>query len=243
MNNFMKNNQQIFKGWVGAVGMICLLALSLSSCIKNNNNDTTDTTPAALISVINLSPDSQSLDFYLDNNKANTYPIPFASGLDYIRAYTGVRTSTFVAAGTQTKIKSDTMTLAANKAYSLFLGNLVAKPDYVLLKDTLDQPAAGMAKVRFVHMGSDAPAVDFAIKGGNVLATSKAYKGFSGFKSVTGETKYTFEIRQAGTATVLASLSDVTLHAGYIYTIWLQGLTAATDQTKLAANIQLNAYY
>jgi hypothetical protein len=241
---FMKNLQQITKSRAGVIGMIGLLALSLSSCLKNNNNDNYyDTTPVAGISVINVSPDSQPLDFYLDNNKANTTPIPYGDGLDYTRAYTGKRNATFYLTGTQTKIKTDTMTLRANRYYTLFLANLVSKPDYVLLRDTLTQPAAGKAGIRFVNLGSDAPAVDLAIKGGAVLVSNKAYKSFSTFVPVAGGTKYTLEIRQAGTAAVLATSTEVTLQSGSLYTVWLQGLTGKTDNTTFKAKIQLNAYY
>ena len=239
---YMKNVQQILKSRAGIVGMIGLLALSFSSCIKNKNNEA-DTTPVALMSVINLSPGSQPLDFYLDNNKANTSAFGFADGLDYIRAYTGKRTATFYVSATQTKLKSDTMTLGANKAYTLFLANLPATPEFVLLRDTLTQPAADKAGIRFINLSPNAPAVDFAIKGGAVLATNRSFKGYTIFVPVAGNTKITLEIRQAGTTTVLASLSDITPKTGSLYTIWLQGLSGATDQTKLAANIQLNAYY
>lgn len=241
----MKNLQQSTKRRAGIIGMIGLLAVSLSSCLKNSNSDSSyDTTPVAGISVINASPDSQPLDFYLDNNKVNLSPIPFGDGLDYSRAYTGKRTATFYLTGTQTKIKSDTMTLSANRYYSLFLANVVSKPDYVFLRDTLAQPAAGMAGVRFINLGSDAPAADLAIKGGAVIVANKAYKGYSKFTPVNGNTLYTLEIRQAGTSTVLATTTPVNLKGGSLYTIWLQGLTTgSTDATKLAAKIQLNAYY
>ena len=242
---FMKNVQQFTKSRAGIIGMIGLLALSLSSCLKNDRNSdgSYDTTPVAGISVINTSPDSQPLDFYLDNNRANTTPIPYGDGLDYIRAYTGKRTAIFYLAGTQTKVKSDTMTLNANRYYTLFLANLVSKPDYVLLRDTLNQPASGKAGIRFINLGPDAPAADLAVKGGAVLVSNKAYKGFSTFVPVTGGTKYTLEIRQAGTSTVLATTTEVTLQNGSLYTVWLQGLTGKTGDAAFKAKIQLNAYY
>ncbi len=223
------------------IGMMCLLTAALSSCMKNHD-DYVDV-PFGLVSVINTSPDAQSQDFYLDNNRANNSPISYGHGLDYIKAYTGKRTASFFNSATQQKTKSDTLTVRANNYYSVYLSNLASKPDVIILTDTIRQPAAGMATIRLVNLSPDAPAVDLAIKGGAVLATNKAYKAYSGFVPVTGNTKYTLEVRQAGTTTVLASLTDVNIYSASVYTVWLQGLSAATDQTKLTAGLQQNVYF
>lgn len=243
MKNFMKNFQQISKRRAGIIGMICLLALSLSSCLKSHNDDVV-LPPAALISVINASPDSQPLDFYLDQNMANNYPIKYGNGLDYIRAYTGKRTAAFYVAGTQQKYASADIKVAADSTYSLFLSNVASKPDILLTRDTLTQPTSGMATVRFINLSADAPAADLAVTGGAVLVANKAYQSVSKFVPIAGGSKYTLEIRQAGTTTVLATLTDVSLRSGSVYTVWLQGIAASTTApTKLAGNIQLNAFY
>ena len=236
----MKKFQQILKRRVGIIGMICLLAVLLSSCLKDNNNYVIQ--PAALVTVINASPDSQPLDFFMNQNKVNSFPIAYSNGLDYFRAYPGSRTANFYVAGTQQKVISDTITLQVNKYYSIFLSNHVSKPDVVFLTDSITTPAAGMASIRFVNLSPDAPAVDLGIQGGAVLISNKSYKGFSLFVPVQGDNTYTLEIRQAGTSTVLASIANKTLHSGAVYTVWLQGFATATDQTKLAAQIQTNAF-
>lgn len=238
----MKKIQQLSKGRAGIIGMVCLLAVLFSSCLKSHDDDVINQ-PAGLVSVINASPGSQSVDFYFNQNLVNTYPINYGNGIDYFRAYTGKRTATFNLAGTAQNVKSDTLTVQADKLYSIFLANVPGTPELVVLKDSIARPAAGMATIRFVNLGPDAPAADLAIKGGAVLASNKSYKGFSGFVPVQGNSTYTLEIRQTGTSTVLASLTGVTLNSGSVYTVWLQGLSAATDNTKLSANIQTNAYY
>lgn len=224
------------------IGIVCLLTGLLSSCLKDKNNYV-ELPPAALITVINASPDSQPLDFYLDRNLANPAPIRYGHILDYTRAYTGARVASFYVAGTQQKIAADTINLDANNYYSLFLSNSANTPDITLLKDTLSKPAAGMATIRFVNLSSNTPAVDLDIQGGSVLATNKTYKSYSAFMPVEGNKSMTFEVKQTGTNTVLVSLSNISLQTGSIYTIWLHGLSGATDQTKLALDIQRNAYY
>jgi hypothetical protein len=243
----MKNVQQILKRRAGIIGMMCLLAAVFTSCIKDRNDyyavDPNNGAPAALVSVINASTDSPPLDFFLDNNQASNFPLRYGQTLDYIRAYTGKRYANFYNDNTGKKAFTDTITLKANVYYSLYVSNLIAKPDVMLLTDTVTKPASGMATIRLVNVGPDAPAVDLGIKGGAVLAANKAYKGFSSFVPVAANTAYTLEVRRAGTSTVLVSLSNITLRNGSVYTVWLHGLTAATDQTKLSMDIQNNVYY
>jgi hypothetical protein len=244
--------QQNTRTRAGIFVSICFLTVILYSCTKDrygygyNNlayNNAPNNTPVALISVIDASPDAGNLDFYLDQNRANGYPLSFGNGLAYLQAYTGKRTAAFYKSGTNTLVKSDTITLKANNYYSLYLANYAAKPDYLFLTDTIAQPAAKMANVRFVDVSTDAPAVDLGIKGGALITTNKNYKGYSSFISIKADTTYTFEVRPKGTSNVLVSQSNVVIRSGSIYTIWLYGLAAATDNTRISLGIQRNAYY
>jgi hypothetical protein len=238
----MKNVQQNLKRRAGIVGMMCLLAGLLTSCLKDNDNHYVEQ-PVALLSVINASPDAQPVSFFLDQNQANNLPIRYGHGLDYLRAFPGKRTATFYVAGSQQKIKSDSITLEAKKFYSIYLTNVASTPDIVLLADSIIQPDAGKATIRLVNVSPDAGSVDLGIKSGAVLASDKAYKAASAFVPVQGNSTYTLEIRQKGTSTVLVSLPDVNLRSGSVYTVWLHGLTTATDAKKLTADIQTNVFY
>lgn len=237
----MKNVQHNSRRWAGIVGMMCLLAVSLSSCLKNS---TSVQPPVALLSVINASPDAPALDVYLDGNKANAYSFGFGNGIDYIGAYTGKRTAKFTPAGAQTTYKADTLTFVQNRYYSLFLANTAGHEEFVLLTDTVAKPAESKAGIRLINLSTDAPAIDLVIKDGATLVTNKGYKAFSGFVPVAAA-KYTLEIHQAGTSTVLATIANVNLNNGSLYTIWLQGLAAAgtPDAKKLAAKLQTNVFY
>jgi hypothetical protein len=239
----MKKVDLLLRKKARIIGMFGLMAVLLSSCLKNNDSNDVEAPPSALISVVNASPGTQPLDFYLDQNKANIQAINYGSGLDYLKAYVGKRTATFYLAGTQQKVKSDTATLRADRFYTLYLTNVSTAPDFLLLQDAITKPADGTTAIRLVNVSADAPAVDLAIKNGQVLATNKAYKGYSDFISIPGGNTHTLEERQAGTTTVLATVNDVQLKSGSVYTVWLQGVTAATDATKLTAKVQTNAYY
>ncbi|CAN5428408.1 hypothetical protein BH09BAC6_BH09BAC6_11100 [soil metagenome] len=238
----MKNLKNASKRSLAGMVVVGLLSLLLSSCLKDNN--TYYVPPAALVTFIQASPGQPPMDLYLDNNRVAHYPVYYTNQVDYFRAFTGKRNVNLYYTGTTNKIFSDTVTLKQDVAYSLFLANTTAHPDLVLLIDSVAKPSTGNASVRFVNLSPDAPAVDFAVKGSAPLVTNKAYKGHSSFIPVPGNVNYSFEVRQKGISTVLATLVDVNLTTGFVYTIYFHGLAAGTTSNdKLAADIVTNAFY
>jgi hypothetical protein len=236
----MKNLKNISKRLVVRMGAVCIVLLGLSSCIKTH--DDTPAFPVSLLSVIQGSPGQTTLDFTLNGTRINANAIVYGGGLDYFRAYAGKRTAAFVKSGGGGTVFSDTLTLTQNLAYTLCLVNKAATPGFLVLKDAITQPTSGNASVRFVDLSPDAPAVDLAVKDGAILVPNKSFKGFSDFIPIVGN-NYTFEIRQAGTSTVLATLSNVTLTPGIVYTIYFRGLKDATDGDKPTADLVINAIY
>jgi hypothetical protein len=228
------------KNWLAVVSVACLSGFLLTSCAKTNNQPVT-VAPEALLMVIQASPDAPPADFYLGSTLINGAPINYNNQLPYFLANTGSLPVGFYNSGTATKIAADTINLKNQTAYTLFLANSISKPDFILLTDTVVAPPAGDAYVRFVNVSSDSPAVDFAVKGGSVLIANKGYKGYSSFTAVQADISNNFEIRKAGTNTVLTTLGFEP-RAGYIYTVWLQGFAAGTGATALSANYIENGY-
>jgi len=226
------------------IGVIGLFSILLTSCLKEFKSPDS-TPPTALLAFVQASPDQPPLDFYLNNNKVNAGSLYYGNNINYVSAYAGTRTANFYAFGTTTGIFSGTITLNPNTAYSLFLANKTPNTEIVLLTDTLNAPATGMATVRFINLCPDAPAsASLAIQGAQTLATNVPYKGYTTFMPLNGKTSYTFEVRQGTTNTVLATLPNVTLAEGSVYTIWFGGLTASTNSTdKLSLNLVTNAFF
>jgi hypothetical protein len=230
-----------FKRPVAWLSVVCMLSLLLSSCLKNNVNYAAP--PVALVSFFQASPDQPGLDLYFNGDKVNWGPISYGTGIGYFRAYSGLRTVNLYLYGVMNEVFTDTITLQANNVYSLFLANTAAKSDLVAIKDTINQPAANTANVRFIDLSPDAPAVDLALND-TVKVSNRSYKGYSTFIPVTGNKSYTIDIRQKGTTNVLATLAAVTLSANNVYTIILTGLANGTTSTdKLAIYYVTNAYY
>jgi hypothetical protein len=238
----MKIYSKTLKRWMAVLGAGCLLSVSFTSCLKSKNDYTPP--PSAYVAFIQASPDEEPLDLYFNSNKVNQFALYYGSGIDYFQAYTGLRTVNFYNTGSMSKVFSDTIRLSPNIAYSLFLVNTAANPGLFLLTDSISRPAAGKATIRLVNVSPDAPAVDLAVKDSAAFVSNKAFKGFSSFIPKDGGKSYTFEVRQHGTNTVLATLSNVTLNSGLVYTIWFHGLAnTSIAANKLTADIITNAYY
>ena len=103
----------------------------------------------------------------------------------------------------------------------------------LVLVDNNSAPAAGMARVRFVHASPDAPAVDIALKNGPVLLPNIAYKGHAEGEVPAGT--YDLEVRVAGTAAVALALPGTKIDAGKIYTVFAEGTVTGPDGNKLQA--------
>jgi len=224
------------------MGALSLFSLLLSSCLKDTS--TYVAPPVALVTFYQASPDEPAMNLDLNTNQVNQTPIYYGDDIDYFRAYAGQRTVNLFYTNSLTTIATTTVTLLPNAAYSLFLANTAANPQIVLLKDTLNRPAAGNAGIRLVNLSPDAPAVDLAVQGGSVLASNRAFKGFSSFLPLTANSSYTFQILQAGTNNVLATLPNVAINSGFVYTILFHGLANTTNSgDKLAADLITNAYF
>jgi len=218
-----------------------LLLLSFSSCLKDNNNYYNP--PVGYLNVVQASPDEPQLNFFLNNNQVNNWPFQFGDYTGYIRAYTGTRTANFDNAATMGQLLSGSVVINQNQYYSLFLANTSASPQYLLLTDTLNQPASGQAGVRFINLSPDAGAVDFSVQGSSTNINNRGFLGHSVFVPVAAGT-YSLQVKTTGTSTVLASSTGVNLSAGALYTVWLQGLKAGTTATdKLSITVMTNVQF
>lgn len=219
-----------------------LPALMLTSCLKNHNNYVAP--PSGLVTFIQASPDEPAATLFMNQNQVSSTPIYFKQGIDYFRVYTGQRQINVFNYGTMSQIASDTLTVAANKAYSVFLVNTSANPQLFHLTDTLNKPSAGNAGIRFIDLSPDAANVDLAVKGGQVLVADRTFKGYSSFVPLAGNATYTFDVRQTGTNTVLASLPDFKVNSGFVYTVIFCGLAHPLNSTDgLSVVAVTNAYF
>jgi hypothetical protein len=222
-------------------GFVLPLVLALilwSGCKKDESAAGPAATNFAQVMVIHASPDAPAVDAYVDGVKL-TASLSYLQSTGYLQVPAGTRRVEIKLAGTATTVYTDSATVQANTYYSVFGGGLVANFKFYPFIDTLSQPAAGKANVRFVHMGPDAPAVDVWEVGGSKLVTNVSFGEATGFAPLDART-YSFDIRQTGSSTPGLQVTNLTFQAGKIYTVYARGLVAGTGATALGATVIVN---
>ncbi len=236
-------NPTNFKKTLPLICVVGLLGLLFASCQKITVPPVSNT-PSAKLAITQGSPDQPFLDISIDNILVNQAPVEYATSSSYISVAAGPTPVVFMNDGTGKTVLMDTLNLAQNTYYSLFLANTTSKTESFLLTDTLNKPAAGNASLRFINLSPDAPAVDLVVTGGATLVSNRGFKGFSSFAPMAAANGYNLEVHKAGTSTVLATFTNFNMNAGFVYTIWLHGLVAGTTSAdKLALDVIDNAAF
>jgi Domain of unknown function (DUF4397) len=205
--------------------------VSLTGCKKDEPVVETPVVENAKVMVIHASPNAPAVDVLVDDAKALS-SVPFGVASSYLTVKAGTRNIKVNAAGTSTSVINAPVTVAKDKNYSIFAGDVLSGITPVVVSDDLTAPAAGKAHVRVIHLSPDAPAVDVALVGGAVLFPNLAFKQGTAFTPVAAG-PYNLEIRAAGTQNVVLTIPTQTLVAGKIYTVYAKGyLTPPAGNTN-----------
>lgn len=220
--------------------LIGAISFGFTSCSDDEENSTpAPTNTSAKVQVTHASPNAPGVDLLVDNTKVNTSALEFLGSTAYLTVTAGTRNIKVNAAGTTTTVINADVPFVAGKNYSLFAVDSLSKISAVLVEDDLTTPAAGKAHVRFIHLSPNAPAVDVAITGGNVVWGNYEFKDGSTFAPLDAGT-YNLEVRLAGTTTVVLPLPNIALTAGKIYTVYAKGFVGGAGNQALGAQIIVN---
>ena len=188
----------------------------------------------ARVRVVHMSPDAPAVDVLVDGQKAID-DLAFKSATEYAALPAGRRDVQVTPADqNETAVIAVMLPLQAGQDQTVVAVGRVAEIGALPLQDDNQPPAAGKAKVRFVHASPDAPAVDVAVAGGPVIFPNVAFKGVAGYREVDAGT-YNLEVRAAGTNDVALGVPNVALQPGQIVTIFAAGL--AGDNTLSAVPV------
>jgi hypothetical protein len=190
----------------------------------------------ACLNIIHASPDAPAVDLYVDGAMA-LGDLAFGETSGWVALPAGEHQVQVTAAGAEleTAVIDADVTLEEGAAYEVAATGLLAEIEPQVLQVDLseigseDEP---MARVRVVHASPDAPAVDVAIKGGDILIEDLAFPDASDYLSVPA-TSYDLEVRPTGTTDVALDLPGVAFDAGMVYTIYAIGQTTYDTLTVL----------
>jgi len=191
----------------------------------------------AKVRIVHASPDAPAVDVTVDG-KVVVENAAFKAVTDYMMLPAGDHAVGIFAAGTVADGKpvlKANLTVEADKAYTVLAANKLEALEVAVLNDDMSV-TAGKAKVRVGHFSPDAPAVDVAVKGGDVLFSNAPFKAVTDYLEVD-PAKMDLEVRPAGTQDVVLSLPGTELKADMIYTVLAVGMASgepALDAIVLA---------
>lgn len=240
------------------------ILLLASSCKKTdylNINDANRPALAAHIGFVNARPVNAGIQFWTYTTQVTKAAVAINAKTDYLDTQFGDVQINFTE-GTNTSYKASrqfgnsaafTTTGGPNGPIATYyhtvfaVKNTKATADsLILFYDDLSAPAAGKAKVRFVHLAPGNAAVDFGIAGQTALFTNTVYGRAGGsilsgtgynawslgpFVSVDAGT-VNFSVSKSADHSVVSILNDklsnVVLASGKIYTIYINGTPGST---------------
>ena len=210
------------------------VAIGFLSCKKDSSSQLINLSG---LSVVNASPSKENLEVYVDNTKVTGSDFTFGSKIDYLTAYSGRRIVTVKQKGADKTLITEPFILDPQYGYSLFIVDRFPDVKLMLLPGNLTKPPKGKASVRFANLSPDSDPLTLSVEGNPALITNIAFKNYSNAIFIDYGNSITFQVREHSTARLVASLPDIKVEEGKIYTIYVNGLKSATDETKLGAAI------
>ena len=178
----------------------------------------------ACINVVHASPDAPAVDVYLDGALA-LEGLEFGNFSGWVPVPAGDHQVQVTPAGeaADAAVIDAPVTVEAGMAYHIAATGTVDEIAPAIYPVDLTAPADGNARVRVIHASPDAPAVDVAVAGGDVLIADLAFPDASDALEVPAGS-YDLEVRPAGTTDVALDLPGVALEAGMVYDVFAIGL-------------------
>jgi hypothetical protein len=192
--------------------------------------------------ILHLAPDAPAVDVWVNGAKA-LENVEFGMDSGYIALPAGDHDVVIVPAGGEAAdaVFEGALTLEAGIVYHVAAVGTLAEGDEAefgveVYDRTVGTFAEGNAIIEVMHTSPDAPAVDVALKGGDVLIADLEWLEVSDDLGVPAGS-YDLEVRAAGTDTVALDLPGVEVEAGKIYSVYAIGTLNADDDQDLTVKV------
>ncbi|HXF81074.1 MAG TPA: DUF4397 domain-containing protein [Usitatibacter sp.] len=190
--------------------------------------------PLSRLKAVNDVTDSNTINFKVDGT-AVLLNVPFAGSSSYVTTNSGTHNAQIEQSNVPgTNIATLSNNFLAARDYTILATGTVGAASLAALLDDNTLPAAGFAKIRFVNGlnggGSVDVLVNFALQASAIpFAGQSSYYQLAPSTTTSG---YTITFTTAGGVTVIATLTNIELDAGGVYTAYVVG-TPASAQIKL----------
>ena len=217
--------------WKLAVLIFSVGLITLSGCLKDDNNEMYQ---VSAVRALNAIPGSDHLDIGLNESWLNygletgeVEDFAYRDTLPYKRAWPGTRVVRVFERGNITSnglLAAQNVQFMPGMFYSLYVVGFPDDVELIRTEDDLSEPISGEAKIRFINLSPDAPALDLGVEGGDTLLTEDvAFKEEKGFSAIAVGETYTFHIIDHASGEVVHSFEFRPDNKG-VYTVWARGL-------------------
>lgn len=209
----------------GLLATVALVVPFASIGCSDDDDGSIVTPPAeteAFLRVAHLSPDGPAVDIWVDGEVV-LEDVEYRDFSGYLEVGAGTHRIQVSPANQDTPIVIDAQVTLDEASYSTVaaIGRLAEITPLVLRDDLSRDP--NMARLRFVHTGPDAPAVDITLTDGTPLFSGVEFQEASEYIEVPGGT-YDLQVRVAGTETVALSFGNVVLTGNHTLSVFAVGL-------------------
>ena len=216
-------NKSLFKGLFAGFAILALTT-GLTSCKKND----VDESGSVNLKVINASPSSSPQGFFLANSTVIQGGLAYGDASDYVVTNSGSNLEAqFRNEGSSSPYAAGNFDFSKGNYYSIFLAGEGQTARIKVYEDDMAAPAAGQAKVRFIHLSDAAPAnVDIRRGSGENLVVNLGHDNASNYVSVAPGI-LSMDVYASGQTTSLGNFNLTAFLADKIYTVYISGSTGS----------------
>jgi len=205
---------RVARSWMAPMTLLALLLLAAlpTGAVAQEGQ--------ALVRVVHLSAGAPRVDVYVDGTRMIA-AVPFKTASKYHRMPASAHTLALRPAGSaanSTPAASQRVSVLPGVAYTVVLLGTPAQLQVRVAKDDFSAPPPGKARLRVVNAAPQSPPLDIGVAGGPVLFRNVTFGMVSDFVAVAAG-RFSLEVRQAGTSTVLFTQGAARLPAGMIITV------------------------
>ncbi|TYR81169.1 DUF4397 domain-containing protein [Priestia megaterium] len=177
--------------------------------------------------IFHASPDSPSVDVYL-NEKRIIRNLTYKQETDYLPLGEPGRytISIYPAGETEKPLLTKSFTFEGNQNYTIAAVDTLNELDLLFIYDNTDVPQ-GETKIRFIHLSPDAPAVDVAARGGDVIFSDVTFKEITKYLGLS-PMMVQLDVFLAGTDDLVLSIPPLNLRPNRTYTVYAVGFANNT---------------
>ncbi|MCX7841465.1 MAG: DUF4397 domain-containing protein [Clostridia bacterium] len=193
------------------------------------------------IRILHASPDALAVDVYA-NNRLIARNLPYRGFTPYLKVPAGNYNIRVLPAGQiSNPVLIRDIVVPDRSIYTIAAIGRLSEIDLLPVQDPLMPRAPGKARVRFVHLSPNAPAVDIVVPNGTVLFGDIQYMEISEYITVnTG--RYTIYVKLTGTNQIVLYVPNIRLLPGKNYTVYAVGFAGGNPPLQVLIPLDGNSY-